>query len=159
MMELQRAIDAGARDLPHDAQRAPNHNNEQWRARASDQSLDRSKGRLPPSAILAESSSLSMVISPTLDFSRAISSRRGYPVRVLSRLEPRLQARDRATRSSLATETCCGSPGLTQSDCSGGRARTERLPFTRPRRARIALARTVGRLRRPFGLAPFIIVV
>src|SRR4029077_4028558 len=74
---LERAIDAGARDLP----RARNARQTITAGQGGRECLAHrlgllwSKGRLPSSAaILAQSSSLSMVISPTLDFSRAISS-------------------------------------------------------------------------------------
>src|ERR1700720_680152 len=76
---LARAIDTGARNLPHarNARHAitASQGGREYLAHRLD--LLWAKGRLPSSAsILAESSSLSMVISPTLDFSRAISSSR-----------------------------------------------------------------------------------
>src|ERR1017187_5835247 len=71
---FERAIEAGARNPPHPR-------NSRQTITASKGGRERlahrldllwAKGRLPSSAaILASSSSLSMVISPTLDFSRA----------------------------------------------------------------------------------------
>src|SRR5215471_20206114 len=74
---LERAIDAGARDLPHPRDAHHTVTASQGGRAYLAHSLDLlwAKGRLPSSAsFLALSSSLSMVISPTLDFSRAISS-------------------------------------------------------------------------------------
>src|SRR6267154_965487 len=63
------------------------------------------KGRLPSiAAILAESSSLSMVISPTLDFSRAISSSRSSRSRSFKAVAAPASARSRHS-VSLAMET------------------------------------------------------
>src|SRR4249919_2700016 len=73
------AIDAGTRDLPHtrNARQAITASTGGRERLAHRLDLLWAKGRLPSSvAILALSSSLSMVISPTSDFSRAISSSR-----------------------------------------------------------------------------------
>src|SRR5450759_70285 len=102
---FERAIDAGARDLPH-------ARNSRQTITASKGGRERlahrldllwAKGRLPSSAaILASSSSLSMVISPTLDFSRAISSSRSSCSRSFK--APAAPARARSRHSvSLAT--------------------------------------------------------
>src|ERR1035441_11049736 len=74
---LERAIDAGARDPPHPRNSCQTVTAGKGGRERLAHRLDLlwAKGRLPSSAaILASSSSLSMVISPTLDFSRAISS-------------------------------------------------------------------------------------
>src|SRR5665811_2510013 len=76
---LESAIDTGARDLPNPRNPRQTITASQGGREHPAHLLDLlwAKGRLPSSAaILAESSSLSMVISPTLDFSRAISSSR-----------------------------------------------------------------------------------
>src|SRR6516164_6738129 len=104
---LERAIDAGARDLPHP--RDPHHTvtaSQGGRAILAHRlDLLWAKGRLPSSAsILALSSSLSMVISPTLDFSRAISSSRSSRSRSFRAVVAPASARSRHS-VSLAIET------------------------------------------------------
>src|ERR1700675_2285404 len=104
---FERAIDAGARDLPH-------ARNSRQTITASKGGRERlahrldllwAKGRLPSSAaILASSSSLSMVISPTLDFSRAISSSRSSCLRSFKAPAAPASARSRHS-VSLATDT------------------------------------------------------
>src|SRR5580700_1683308 len=104
---LERAIDAGARDLPHpgDARHAITARQGGRECLAHRLDLLWAKGRLPSSAsILAESSSLSMVISPTLDFSRAISSSRSSHSRSFKAVAAPASARSRHS-VSLAIET------------------------------------------------------
>src|SRR6516162_7451577 len=102
---LERAIDAGTRDLPHprDAHHTVTASQGGRAYLAHRLDLLWAKGRLPSSAsILALSSSLSMVISPTLDFSRAISSSRSS--RSFRAVAAPASARSRHS-VSLATET------------------------------------------------------
>src|SRR5207342_3031512 len=101
------AIDAGTRDLPHtrDARQAITTSTGGRERLAHRLDLLWAKGRLPSSAaILALSSSLSMVISPTLDFSRAISSSRSSRSRSFKAVAAPASARSRHS-VSLATET------------------------------------------------------
>src|ERR1700730_7670251 len=103
---LERAIDAGARDLPHagDARHAITASQGGRECLAHRLDLLWAKGRLPSSAsILAYSSSLSMVISPTLDFSRAISSSRSSRSRSFRAVAAPASARSRHS-VSLAIE-------------------------------------------------------
>src|SRR5262252_5635988 len=104
---LERAIDAGARDLPHPRDAHHTVTASQGGRAYLAHSLDLlwAKGRLPSSAsILALSSSLSMVISPTLDFSRAISSSRSSRSRSFRAVAAPASARSRHSLS-LAIET------------------------------------------------------
>src|SRR3979490_2544722 len=104
---FERAIDAGARDLPHtrNARQTITTSNGGRERLAHRLDLLWAKGRLPSiAAILAESSSLSMVISPTLDFSRAISSSRSSRSRSFKAVAAPASARSRHS-VSLATET------------------------------------------------------
>src|SRR3979411_2594303 len=76
---FERAIDAGARCLPHtrNARQTITTSNGGRERLAHRLDLLWAKGRLPSiAAILAESSSLSMGVSTRLDFSRALSSSR-----------------------------------------------------------------------------------
>src|SRR5450432_3827288 len=104
---FERAIDAGARDLPHARNSRQTITASKGGRECLAHRLDLlwTKGRLPSSAaILPESSSLSMVISPTLDFSRAISSSRSSRSRSFK--APAAPPRARSRHSvSLATET------------------------------------------------------
>src|SRR5450755_4617882 len=104
---FERAIDAGARDLPHARNSRQTITASKGGRECLAHRLDLlwAKGRLPSSAaILPESSSLSMVISPTLDFSRAISSSRSSRSRSFK--APAAPPRARSRHSvSLATET------------------------------------------------------
>src|SRR5262245_3313610 len=98
---LARAIDAGTRDLPHTRNARQTITARKGGRECPAHRLDllEAKGRLPSrAAILAYNNSLSMVISPTLDFSRAISSSRSSRSRSFKAVAPPQQARDRATR-------------------------------------------------------------
>src|SRR5262245_30589927 len=104
---LAGAIDAGTRDLPH-----PRNARQTITARKGGREcpahrldLLEAKGRLPSrAAILAYNNSLSMMISPTLDFSRAISSSRSSRSRSFKAVAAPASARSRHS-ASLAMET------------------------------------------------------
>ena len=84
-LRRQKAINAGARNAPRARDPRQAHNNETWKVRPSGSSSRPPSGQRAfwPQwlAILADSNSLSMVISPTLDCSRAISSSRSSLLR------------------------------------------------------------------------------
>src|SRR5450759_5222351 len=104
---IEKAIDAGARDLPHarNSRQTITASNGGRERLAHRLDLLWAKGRLPSSAaILASSSSLSMVISPTLDFSRAMSSSRSSRSRSFNPVAAPASARSRHS-VSLATDT------------------------------------------------------
>src|SRR5450759_1758204 len=104
---FERAIDAGARDLPHarNSRQTITASNGGRERLAHRLDLLWAKGRLPSSAaILASSSSFSIVISPTLDFSRAISSLRSSRSRSFNAVAAPASARSRHS-VSLATDT------------------------------------------------------
>src|SRR5271168_1729283 len=104
---LEKAIHAGARNTPRarDPRQAITTRRGRRDRLAHRLDLLRAKGLLASmAAILADSNSLSMVISPTLDFSRAISSSRSSRSRSFRADAALASARSRHS-VSLATET------------------------------------------------------
>src|SRR4249920_3202306 len=104
---LEKAIHAGARNTPcaRDPRQAITTRRGRRDRLAHRLDLLRAKGLLASiAAILADSNSLSMVISPTLDFSRAISSSRSSRSRSFKAVAAPASARSRHA-VSLAMET------------------------------------------------------
>src|SRR5207344_3467283 len=132
---FERAIDAGARDLPHacNARQTITASKGGRECLAHRLDLLWAKGRLPSSAsILAESSSLSMVISPTLDFSRAISSSRSSRSRSFRAVAAPASARSRHS-VSLAIETFVSRATSSNGSPRNNRATTANLRLTEKR--------------------------
>src|SRR5664280_1430781 len=129
---LEKAIDAGARNIPNardprQAIRARQGGRDRLAHRLD---LLRTKGRLPSmAAILPYSNSLSMVISPTLDFSRAISSSRSSRSRSFRADAAPASARSRHS-VSLATETFASRATKSNGSPRNKRATTAILRWT-----------------------------
>src|SRR5271166_4016556 len=120
---LEKAIHAGARNAPRarDPRQAIRTRRGRRDRLAHRLDLLRAKGLLASmAAILADSNSLSMVISPTLDFSRAISSSRSSRSRSFKADAAPASARSRHS-VSLATE-----PFASRATTSNGSPRNKR---------------------------------
>src|SRR5208337_3522572 len=129
---LEKAIHAGARDIPRarDPRQAITTRRGRRDRLAHRLDLLRAKGLLASmAAILADSNSLSMVISPTLDFSRAISSSRSSRSRSFSADAAPASARSRHS-VSLATETFASRATTSSGSPRNKRATTAILRWT-----------------------------
>src|SRR5271157_4585977 len=129
---LEKAIHAGARNTPRarDSRQAITTRRGRRDRLAHRPDLLRAKGLLASmAAILANSNSLSMVISPTLDFSRAISSSRSSRSRSFKADAAPASARSRHS-VSLATETFASRATTSNGSPRNKRATTAILRWT-----------------------------
>src|ERR1019366_7952697 len=129
---LEKPIHAGARNTPcaRDPRQAIRTRRGRRDRLAHRLDLLRAKGLLASmAAILADSNSLSMVISPTLDFSRAISSSRSSRSRSFRADAAPASARSRHS-VSLATETFASRATTSNGSPRNKRATTAILRWT-----------------------------